>query len=72
MTRKKQNQDRLNLSPQEEKLLASDMDMGGPSSGGFVWFRVDGDKRAELSIPRFSLDEINIMVLSLLGRRARA
>jgi len=49
---------------------ASDMDMGGPCSGGFVWFRVDGDKRAELSIPRFTLDEINIMVLSLLGRRA--
>jgi len=48
---------------------ASDVDMGGPSSGGFVWFRIDGEKRPDLNIPRFSIDETNIMILSLLSRR---
>lgn len=48
---------------------ASDIDMGGASSGGFIWFRVDGEKRPDLNIPRFSVDETNIMVLSLLSRR---
>lgn len=51
------------------KANASDVDMGGPSSGGFVWFRVDGEKRPDLNIPRFSLDECNLMILSLLSRR---
>lgn len=48
---------------------ASDVDMGGPSSGGFVWFRIDGEKRPDLNVPRFSIDETNIMILSLLSRR---
>ena len=51
------------------KANASDVDMGGPSSGGFVWFRVDGEKRPDLNIPRFSLDECNLMILSLISRR---
>ena len=48
---------------------ASDVDMGGPSSGGFIWFRIDGEKRPDLNIPRFSIDETNIMIMSLLSRR---
>ena len=50
------------------KSSASDMDLGGPSAGGFVWFRVDGDKRPDLNIPRFSLDESNLMILSMLSK----
>ena len=48
---------------------ASDIDMGGASSGGFVWYRIDGEKRPDLNIPRFSIDETNLMVLSMLSRR---
>lgn len=48
---------------------ASDIDMGGASSGGFVWYRIDGEKRPDLNIPRFSIDETNLMILSLLSRR---
>ena len=51
------------------KANASDVDMGGPSTGVFVWFRVDGEKRPDLNIPRFALDECNLMILSLLSRR---
>jgi len=47
---------------------ASDMDFGGPSTGGFVWFRIDGDKRPDLNIPRYSMDETNLMILSMLSR----
>jgi len=51
------------------KANASDVDLGGPSSGGFVWFRIDGEKRPDLNIPRFSLDEATLMILSLMSRR---
>ncbi len=48
---------------------ASDIDLGGASAGGFIWFRIDGEKRPDLNIPRFSLDEGSLLIMSLLSKR---
>ncbi len=48
-------------------LGASDMDVGGRSTEGFVWLRKDGEKRPEMNIQRFSLDESALLVLNLLN-----
>lgn len=52
------------------KLNASDIDLGGPTSSGMVWYRIDGDKKPDLNIPRFSSDECNLLILGLLSKSA--
>ena len=49
------------------KTNASDIDLGGTSSSGLVWYRVDGDKRPDFNLPRFSVDECNLLILGLLS-----
>ena len=48
-------------------LGASDLDIGGRSTEGFVWLRRDGEKRPDMNIQRFSLDESALLVLNLLN-----
>ena len=45
---------------------ASDIDLGGPRTGGYIWFRVYGDKTPAKDIPKYDDDEISAIILSLL------
>ncbi|MEM8488146.1 MAG: ATPase, T2SS/T4P/T4SS family [Bacteroidota bacterium] len=45
---------------------ASDIDAGGFASGGSVWSRIDGEKKPRLELGRYTIDETNILILSLL------
>lgn len=47
-------------------LDASDLDLGGPASNGHVWYRVDGAKRPYEDEGTFTLDEFDVLILSLL------
>jgi twitching motility protein PilT len=50
-------------------LSASDIDMGGYGTDGQIWLRIHGSKKAEKSLGKYSLDEMNILIQSLLGTR---
>jgi twitching motility protein PilT len=49
------------------KINASDLDLGGPTSTGLIWYRIDGDKRPDLSLPRFSVDECTLLILGIMS-----
>jgi twitching motility protein PilT len=51
---------------------ASDIDMGGYGSGGSVWYRVFGSKKADKALGQFLPDETNFLVQSVVGERQRA
>ncbi|HEX9953288.1 MAG TPA: ATPase, T2SS/T4P/T4SS family [Rubricoccaceae bacterium] len=53
-------------------LGASDLDMGGPATGGRVWYRVDGDKKPYYETGMQALDEIDVLILNLLSERQLA
>jgi twitching motility protein PilT len=53
-------------------LNASDIDMGGYGSQGYIWYRIYGSKKADPSLGKFSMDEINILIQSVIGERQRA
>ena len=66
--------DRMNLRTYFDQFIArmsknnaSDIDLGGTSSSGLVWYRIDGEKRPDFNIPRFSLDECNLLILGMLS-----
>ncbi|QXD15235.1 PilT/PilU family type 4a pilus ATPase [Rhodocaloribacter litoris] len=50
---------------------ASDIDAGGPACNGFIWYRVDGDKRPDERMGRYHVDETNVLFLNLLTERQR-
>jgi twitching motility protein PilT len=51
---------------------ASDIDMGGYGSQGYIWYRVYGSKKADSSLGKYTPDEINILIQSTIGERQRA
>ena len=51
---------------------ASDIDMGGYGSQGYVWYRVYGSKKPDSSLGKYTPDEINILIQSTLGERQRS
>jgi twitching motility protein PilT len=53
-------------------LHASDIDMGGYGSQGYIWYRVYGSKKPDASFGKYSPDEINILIQSVIGERQRA
>ncbi|MFA3784210.1 type IV pilus twitching motility protein PilT [Melioribacteraceae bacterium 4301-Me] len=60
----------LILSKMIEK-EASDIEIGGFGSDEHVWFRIFGVKQRVLDLPKFTLDEANLLILSLLNRNQR-
>ncbi len=50
---------------------ASDIDAGGLACNGYVWFRIDGDKRPDETMGRYHVDETNVLLLSVLTDRQR-
>jgi twitching motility protein PilT len=51
---------------------ASDIDMGGYGSQGYIWYRVFGSKKPDPSIGKYTQDELNILIQSIIGERQRA
>lgn len=48
------------------KIDASDLDAGGPACKGYVWYRVDGEKRPREDLGELEMDETDVLFLSLL------
>ncbi|HET6273402.1 MAG TPA: ATPase, T2SS/T4P/T4SS family [Bacteroidota bacterium] len=53
------------------KINASDIDMGGYGCGGHIWYRVYGDKKVDAAIGKFTHDEFNVLIQSVLIERQR-
>lgn len=53
------------------RINASDIDLGGYGSGGHIWYRVYGDKKPDRDLGRFSYDEFNVLIQSILIERQR-
>lgn len=53
------------------RLNASDIDLGGYGSSGHIWFRVYGDKKPCVDLGKFSIDEFNVLIQSILIERQR-
>ena len=47
---------------------ASDVEIGGVGTQGFVWFRIYGNKERAKDIPQFTEDESAILILCLLNK----
>jgi twitching motility protein PilT len=53
------------------KINASDIDLGGYGSGGAVWYRIYGEKRPSRELGKFTLDEFNVLIQTVLIERQR-
>lgn len=53
------------------KINASDIDLGGFGSSNYIWYRVYGDKKPSKELGKFTLDEFNVLVQSILVERQR-
>jgi len=50
---------------------ASDIEFGGYGSEGFTWMRIFGKKERVVDLPKFSMDESAILILSMLNENQR-
>jgi len=50
---------------------ASDIELGGFGSEGFVWFRIYGTKEPLPELPKFGHDESALLILSILNEKQR-
>jgi twitching motility protein PilT len=50
---------------------ASDIDIGGYGTAGSVWYRIYGEKRPCKELGKFTLDEFNILIQTILIERQR-
>jgi twitching motility protein PilT len=53
------------------EMEASDIELGGHGSDGFVWMRIYGKKQRVKELPKFSLDEFAIIIINLLNENQR-
>jgi twitching motility protein PilT len=51
---------------------ASDIDLGGYGSQGYIWYRVYGSKKPDPSLGKYTPDEVNILIQSVIGERQRS
>lgn len=50
---------------------ASDIDMGGYGSQMQVWYRIHGSKKSDITLGKYSPDEMNVLIQSVIGDRQR-
>ncbi len=50
---------------------ASDIELGGYGTEGYVWFRIYGKKEPVYELPQFSYDESALLILSILNDKQR-
>ncbi len=48
------------------EIEASDIDIGGPGTKGYIWYRVFGKKSPDKTLPRYSADEVTAILLSVI------
>ncbi|KUG26582.1 twitching motility protein pilt [hydrocarbon metagenome] len=72
------DEDRLKLIKYVNAILsimvdreASDVEIGGAGSSGFVWFRIFGDKKRIEQIPKLTPDEASMLIASLINKNQR-
>ena len=53
------------------KINASDIDLGGYGSDGYIWYRVYGEKKPSKDLGKFTIDEFNVLIQSILIERQR-
>src|SRR5512140_1162293 len=53
------------------RINASDIDLGGFGSAGSIWYRIYGDKKPAKDLGKFTLDEFNVLIQSILIERQR-
>lgn len=53
------------------RMNASDIDVGGYGTCGYIWYRVYGEKRPAKELGKFTLDEFNVLIQSVLIERQR-
>ncbi|MCC6397375.1 MAG: Flp pilus assembly complex ATPase component TadA, partial [Bacteroidetes bacterium] len=53
------------------RMNASDIDVGGYGTSGHIWYRVYGEKRPAKDLGKFTLDEFNVLIQSVLIERQR-
>jgi twitching motility protein PilT len=51
---------------------ASDIDMGGYGSQGYVWYRIYGSKKPDKVLGQYAPDEMNVLIQSVIGDRQRS
>lgn len=51
---------------------ASDIELGGYGTEGYVWFRIFGKKEPIYELPQFSYDESALLILSILNDKQRS
>ena len=51
---------------------ASDLELGGFGSNGYVWLRIYGDKSIVSELPRLTFDESAILILNIITEKQRA
>ena len=50
---------------------ASDLEIGGHASSGYVWIRIYGTKERVKEFPQFTLDEAAVLIVNMLNRNQR-
>jgi len=50
---------------------ASDIELGGFGTNGFVWYRIYGNKEPLTELPKFGDDESALLILSILNEKQR-
>lgn len=50
---------------------ASDVDLGGPASRGYIWCRIDGDKQPTPQMGRFDVERADVLCLGVLSSMQR-
>lgn len=53
------------------EITASDIDLGGFGSKGCIWYRIHGAKTPDTTLPKFTYDEANVIIQSILIERQR-
>lgn len=54
-----------------KRLVASDIDLGGPGCGNRIWYRVYGNKKPDSELAEYSLEETDILISNLLTKSER-
>ncbi len=54
-----------------KKLEASDIDLGGPGCRNQIWYRVFGNKKPDLQLKEYTIDETDLLISNLLTKSER-
>ncbi|HYQ86922.1 MAG TPA: PilT/PilU family type 4a pilus ATPase [Bacteroidota bacterium] len=53
------------------EITASDIDIGGTGARGYIWYRIHGAKKPDITLPTFTYDEMNVLIQTIMLERQR-